>query len=179
MPKLIVLFDLADEISTIGEKLIPNWFAFLVQLTALLLLLAIVFFVAYKPVKNLLEKRADYIQKEVTDAEESNKIAHENAIKSEQMIADSKKTANEIVENANKRALKEAEDIKEETREEISRMKKAAEKEIEDAKAQSLKDIHTEMVNVALSASEEILGREVDKNDNEKLARDFINNLEN
>ena len=86
------------------------------------------------------------------------------------MIIDSKKTASEIIESANQRAIKEAEEIKEETRSEISRMKKAAEEEIRDAKAQSLKDIHDEMVDVALCASEEILGREVDKKDNEKLS---------
>lgn len=178
MPNFYVFFDLGNEISSIGEKLIPNWFAFLVQLVALILLLVLIFFVTYKPVKKLLNDRAEYIEKEVKDAEEDKKIARENAIKSEQMITESKKTASEIIETANKRALKEAEDIKEETREEISRMKKAAELEIEDAKVQSLKDIQDEMVNVALCASEEILGREVSKTDNEALARNFIDNLD-
>ena len=178
MPTIYVFFDLGEQISQIGSKLIPNWISFLIQLIALILLLVIVFVFAYKPVKGLLEKRADYIEKEVKDAEESNKIARENAIKSEKLITDSKKTANEIVEAANVRAQKEAESIKEETLEEISRMKKTAQAEIEDAKAQSLKDIQNEMVDVALCASEEILGREVSKTDNEKLARNFIDNLD-
>lgn len=178
MPTFYVFFDLAGEISSIGEKLIPNWFAFLVQLIALVLLLVVIFIFAYKPVKALLDKRADYIEKEVKDAEESNKVARENAIKSEQMITDSKKTANEIVEAANIRAQKEAEKIKEQTLDDIVKMKKAAQIEIEDAKAQSLKDIQKEMVDVALCASEEILGREVSKTDNENLARNFIDNLD-
>lgn len=178
MPNFYVFFNLADEISGIGEKLIPNWFAFLVQLISLIVLVAVIFIFAYKPVKKILDKRADYIEKEVKDAEENSKIARENAIKSEQIITDSKKTASEIVESANIRAQKEADEIKEETRLEISRMKKAAEKEIEDVKEQSLKDIHDEMVDVALCASEEILGREVSKADNEKLARNFIDNLD-
>lgn len=178
MPTIYVLFDLKDEISSIGEKLIPNWFAFLIQFVALVFLLVIIFFVAYKPVKKLLNARADYIEKEVKDAEESNKVARENAIKSEKIITDSKKTANEIIDAANIRAQKEADSIKEETLQEIKRMKEAAQVEIEDAKAQSLKDIHDEMVDVALCASEEILGREVSKTDNEKLARNFIDNLD-
>lgn len=178
MPTIYVFFDLAEEISSIGEKLIPNWFAFLVQLIALILLVVIIIVFAYKPVKKLLDTRADYIEKEVKDAEENNRIAKENALKSEQLITDSKKTANEIVEAANVRANKEAESIKEATTEEVIRMKKAAQAEIEDAKAQSLKDIQREMVDVALCASEEILGREVSKADNEKLARNFIDNLD-
>ena len=178
MPTIITFFDLAEEISSIGSKLVPNWFAFLIQFVALILLLTIIFIFAYKPVKKLLNARAEYIEKEVKDAEENNDIARKNAQKSEQMIIDSKKTASEIIESANQRAIKEAEEIKEETRNEISRMKKAAEEEIRDAKAQSLKDIHDEMVDVALCASEEILGREVDKKDNEKLARNFISSLD-
>lgn len=178
MPQIYTFFDLSEEISSIGEKLIPNWFAFLVQLIALIVLLIIIFVFAYKPVKSFLDKRADYIEKEVKDAEENNRIAKENALKSEQMITDSKKTASEIIENANQRALKEADEIKDETRNEISRMKAAAEEEIKEAKAQSLKDIHNEMVDVALCASEKILQREVDKSDNEQLARDFIDNLD-
>lgn len=178
MPTIYVFFDLADEISGIGEKLIPNWFAFLVQLIALILLVVIIIVFAYKPVKRLLDARADYIEKEVKDAENSNKVARENALKSEKLITESKKTANEIIEAANVRATKEAELIKDATVEEIARMKKAAQEEIEDAKVQSLKDIHKEMVDVALCASEEILGREVSKTDNEKLARNFIDNLD-
>ena len=46
MPTIYSFFDLADEISSIGEKLIPNWFAFLVQLISLVLLLVIIFIFA-------------------------------------------------------------------------------------------------------------------------------------
>ena len=88
MPTIYSFFDLAEEISSIGEKLIPNWFAFLVQLISLVLLLVIIFIFAYKPVKKLLNARAEYIEKEVKDAEEDKRIARENAVKSEQMIVD-------------------------------------------------------------------------------------------
>ena len=41
----------------------------------------------------------------------------------------------------------------------------------------ALNDIRNEMVNVALTASKEILKREVDEKDNTRLAEDFINRL--
>ena len=56
-------------------------------------------------------------------------------------------------------------------------MKIAAEQDIEQAKQDALKDIRNEMVSVALTASKEILKREVDSEDNTKLAEDFINRL--
>ena len=65
----------------------------------------------------------------------------------------------------------------EEARSEVKDMKIVAEQDIEQAKQDALNDIRKEMVNVALTASKEILKREVDKDDNTRLAEDFINRL--
>lgn len=65
----------------------------------------------------------------------------------------------------------------EEARSEVKDMKIVAEQDIEQAKQDALNDIRKEMVNVALTASKEILKREVDKDDNARLAEDFINRL--
>ena len=65
----------------------------------------------------------------------------------------------------------------EEARSEVKDMKIAAEQDIEQAKQDALNDIRKEMVNVALTASKEILKREVDSEDNTKLAEDFIDRL--
>ena len=64
-----------------------------------------------------------------------------------------------------------------EAKEEVKEMKLAAEQDIEQAKQDALDDIRNEMVNVALTASKEILKREVDSDDNKRLAEDFINRL--
>ena len=64
-----------------------------------------------------------------------------------------------------------------EAKEEVKEMKLAAQDDIEQAKVDALNDIRNEMVNVALSASKEILKREVDEKDNARLAEDFINRL--
>lgn len=170
-------FDLGEEISSIGEKLIPNWFAFLVQLVALIVLLIIIFVFAYKPVKALLDKRADYIEKEVKDAEENKRIAEKNALESEQLVIDSKKKANEIIKDATLKAENNSRKILDETNQTISKMKRDAEEDIAKSKEQSLKDIHDEMVDVALDASKEILKREVNEKDSRRLAKDFIDDL--
>ena len=49
--------------------------------------------------------------------------------------------------------------------------------DIERAKEDAKQDIRNEMVNVAISASEEILKREVDNADNKRLAEEFIDQL--
>ena len=58
--------DIGETIGTIGQKLIPSWISFVIQLTSFLILLLVVFFIAYKPVKKMLKKRADYIENEIS-----------------------------------------------------------------------------------------------------------------
>ena len=81
------------------------------------------------------------------------------------------------MQNATKQGAIKYEAMMEEAREEVKEMKIAAEQDIAQAKQDALNDIRKEMVNVALAASKEILKREVDTEDNVKLAKEFINRL--
>ena len=168
---------ISEEISSIKDKLIPNWVSLVVQITALAILILIVVFCAYKPVKKMLKKRADYIENNIRESEESKAIALKREKQSSEIILDSKKQAASIIEEAQISASKEKEVMIAEAKEEIRKMKSDAEKDIELSKQEALDDIHSEMVNVALAASSEILKREVNDKDNARLAEEFIDNL--
>ena len=43
------------------EKLIPNFWSFLIQLLSLIVLIVVIIVFAYKPVKKILKTRQDYI----------------------------------------------------------------------------------------------------------------------
>ena len=166
-----------DPLQTIGERLIPSWLSFVVQLSSFIILLLVVFFVAYKPVKRILKKRADYVENQIKEAAENNASAlKENEIAKEN-VANSKKEASLIIANAEKAGQEKYDAIIEEAKSEVDEMKKQAEVDIERAKQDAKQDIRNEMINVALGASEEILKREVDNDDNKRLAEDFINRL--
>lgn len=162
---------------TIRKNLIPNLGSFLVQFCAFVVLLLVVIFFAYKPVKKMLKKRQDYIEQEISDAEKSKAEAKINLEQSEQAVTASKKTASQIIEDANIQAKKQQEEILAEARKEVELMKTNAQKDIERSRQEALDDIHKEMVEVALLTSEEILKREVNKKDNARLAEDFIDKL--
>ena len=176
MPVLF-LNDIGETISSIGEKLVPNWVSFVVQFLSFLILLLVVFFVAYKPVKRLLKKRADHIEDEINQAEEKNVLAAQSVSEAKELISSSKVQASEIIKNAEAQGQEKYDAMILEAKQEIAEMKKAAQEDIERAKVDAIEDIRSEMVNVALSASKEILKREVDSKDNVKLAEDFIKQL--
>ena len=160
------------------NKLIPNWISFVVQLAALLVLIAVVIFFAYKPVKKIIETRQQYIEDNIKQAEADKAIAAQNAKQSEEMIIASQKKADQLVEDARKTSLEERNRMVEETNQLITKMKDDAQKDIEQATLDAKDEIRKEMVNLALSASSEILKREVNAKDNARIAEDFIRSIE-
>ncbi len=186
-----ILFTIMDDImdapggiedtlntETFLEKLIPNFWSFLVEFLALVVLIVVVFFIAYKPVKRMLKKRQDHIEENIRSAEESNQIAQMNKSESEQLIIDSKKQANEIIESAKEKAIVEQHLIEEQSKEDIAKMKERAEEEIRLKEEESLKAIHDEMVDVAIDASSELLKRNLNTDDNKRLVQDFIKEMD-
>ena len=162
---------------TIKKNLVPSWLSLVVQFSAFVVLMIVVIFFAYKPVKRMLKKRQDYIEQEISDAERSKAIAAMNLAQSEEKILASKKEAAEILQNANNQAKIQREETLEDARKEVENMKKMAEADIQRSRQEALDDIHKEMVEVALMTSSEILKREVNDEDNARLAEEFINKL--
>ena len=169
--------NIGEVIKTIQQKLVPNLLSFVVQFLSFLVLILVVFILAYKPVKKILKKRADYIENEIKEARESNLEAQKSVDEAKEMVASSKLQASEIIARAEKQGQERYDMMLVSANNEIIEMKKEAEKDIERAKEEAIQDIRNEMVNVALSASEEILKREVDSKHNTRLAEDFINRL--
>ena len=177
MSNLVTLADL-----NIGEyiqnNLIPNWVSFACQFGALVVMILVIFFVAYKPVKKMLQKRADYIEQNVRDAEEAKAIALKNSTQSEEMILASKKEAADIIATAKVTAENNRKESIEATQLEINKMKELAEEDIARSKEEAKEEIRQEMVSVALEASKEVLKREVNEKDNSRLIEDFIKDMD-
>ena len=162
---------------TIRNNLIPSWTSFVMQVAAFIILLVVVIFVAYKPVKRILKQRQDYIEQEISDAEKDKATAAMNLAQSEETINSSKREAAQIIEDAKNQALVVKDEILADARNEVAKMKQEAQDDIEKSRQEALDDIHDEMVEVALLTSSEILKREVNDKDNARLAKEFIDNL--
>ena len=163
--------NLAEEII---NKLVPNLGSFLTQFLALVVLILGVIVLGYRPIKKMLDKRSDYIEQNITNAETKSKEAEVNFKQSEEAIIASRKQANELLIQAKSSAMEEKERILEEARQESLQIKKNAEADIERSKEEAKESIRQEMVQVALEASKELLKREVNSKDNERLVEDFI-----
>lgn len=159
------------------SKLIPNWVSFVTQLGALVVLILVVIIFGYKPIKKIITKRQDYIEQNIRDAEEAKATWQENEKKSEETVLASNRTAANIVAEAKDMALKEKAKILEETALEVEKMKLEAENDIARMELEAQEEIRKEMVTIALDASKELLGREIDSKDNTRLIEEFIDEV--
>lgn len=160
------------------DKLFGNFWALLINLGALIVLFIIVFFVAYKPLKKYLDARKDHIEHEMRDAETAKKIYQKKADEGDALVAEAKKQADEIVVEAKENASKISDKIVEEANVEAARRLEEAKKEIALEEERAQDEIHEQIVEVALTASEKVLGREIDREENSRLVDDFASTLE-
>ena len=165
---------IGEELSKISEKLIPNFFSFVVQLLALIVVIIIVSVLLFKPVKKTLVARNDYIEKQLVEAKQNNALSEQNRIQSEQEIIDARKKSSEIIESATKIAEAQKAQILADANDSARKMKLNAEEEIQKAKQEAIDDVHNEIVNVALDASKQLLQREINEKDNSKFVEDFL-----
>jgi len=143
----------------VASKLFPNPFTIVVQLTATAVLFYFLIKLLWKPAKEYINKRQAY--------------AHDQIMNSQRLLAEAKlmeENAKMILKSANQESLSIIEKGKlegnltkdaiiKEARREIDLKLENARREIEQDKAGLKAMIHQEIVDVALLASEQLLGK--------------------
>lgn len=160
------------------NKIFPNGFwDLIIQLLAFVALLVFVFFIGYKPVKKMVAKRREHVANEIAEAEAANKVAQDAAAKSAALIDEGKAQAQAILTKAIAQGEAEKARLLEEADIEIASRKKAADDDIALAKEKSKDEVRDEIVNVALLASEQLLGRSVEDEDHKRMVSSFVDDL--
>lgn len=171
--------DTFGDLKDIADKIIPDdpW-AFVVQLTATLVMVLILSKFLVKPVKNYMAARQAYIQGNLDEAANKNQEADAKLADANAQLKDAKVTSKQMVEQAKVTALNEKDRIVEETKNEVASMKEKARKDIENERIQMKEQLSKEVIDVALEAASKVVEREVSKEDNGKIIDSFIKDKE-
>lgn len=165
--------------SDFTNKLFPNgiW-DLIIQLLALVVLFIVVFLLGYKPLKKMLDKRRQYVEGQLNEAESAKKMILEASSTAQDEINRGKLEAEAILEQARRQAEIEAEMIVQKAKEEAEARRLANEEEIRLAQEASRQETRQQIIDVALQASEAVLGREVDEEDSSRMVNELISTLE-
>lgn len=159
------------EIMDILSLLIPNVWTALSQLCATAILFFLMYKLAYKPVKKILAKRSQFEQSKLQEAQklvdDNEKLAQE----AKANIIESKKSADKIIEEAKKESLTIHDELVSKGKQEADELLARSKASIEQQKQQMVEDIKSQMVDVAMAATEKLLKERVDeKNDKDNIA---------
>ena len=168
---------IGDRIKTTVFDMLPNLWVTLIQLTIFILVVILFMIFAYKPLKKKLNERSEYIEKNIKDSENAKKEAQEALNKANEIILNSQKEAGEIVQNAQFTAQEKVATVEKELATNIEHQKELAHIEIQNERKKMLEDSKTEIVDTAFKASEQILKREVKKDDHDKFVDEFIEEM--
>ncbi len=142
-----------------------------------LLLLVGLYFAAWKPIMEGLEKREHTIAGNIKAAEQANADAQAKLKEYESRLAAASEEATRIVAEARKGAEAAATRIEAEAQDEAARIRERSVAEIDAAKRVALGELAAKSTDVAMALATRIVGREVKAADHQKLIQDMLAQL--
>ncbi|HQL38840.1 MAG TPA: F0F1 ATP synthase subunit B, partial [Anaerolineaceae bacterium] len=143
-----------------------------------ILAFAIVFVVlrawVYKPVLKMLEKRRNTIAQGLEDA----RIAAEARANAEEeagrILADAQAKAADIVRQATERAETAGREVRAAAEAELAREREAAREEIEEERNRILGELRSQVIMLAMSATQKLIGDAMDEKRQHALLQEFF-----
>ena len=162
----------AEEGEPVGLTI--NLFWVLVSAINFLILLAIVWTFAFKPLAKMLDDRKAAIEQGLKDAEQARRDRESAEAERVAALAEARREANDILARAQKVAQESRDADIAATREELERMRVRATAEIEAEKTRAIADLRGEVADLALLAAGRVVGETMSDDRQHRLVQEFL-----
>ncbi|MGL4950272.1 MAG: hypothetical protein ACRC4M_00295 [Mycoplasma sp.] len=163
---------------TIINLIFPNIWVFLATLLATIVLFVSSIWLVWEPFNKKLDARKKMVNSEI---EEITKTKNESILEKERIHNEYVEAQSEIknmLVQANQKANTIHDEIKNSAEQQAHILLKNARQEIEIEKRKMLENINEEILDIAFSAVTEISKQKIDKKENDKLVKEFIESLD-
>ena len=143
----------------------------------LLILYLILKKIAFKPLKNMIDSRQKEVDEMYSNAENAENEAGELRREYEEKLSGAKAESEEILKNAQRRAILREEEIIKEAEAEAGRIMERAEAEIELERRRAVNDVKDEVSEIAISIAEAVIERDINENEHKELIDSFIEKM--
>lgn len=152
-------------------------FTFVLQIISFLFLLAVLSKFLYKPLRKYLEERAQQAASIIEDARGAEEKARQHAEEARKALEAAKEGALKLKEEAKRIADRERLDTVNRARDEAQRLVEEAKKQIAKEREDATKKVASEMGELSLNIAAKILGREIKKDDHQRLIEESIREI--
>ena len=134
----------------------------IVELITFLAMLAILTRYVYPEVVKFAEARQRLIAQQLKDAEQARADAQEHLQEAEAKVNDARRTAQSLIDAANKSAEQLRQETKQKAEDEARRLVAAALKEIEAERLKAIQSVRGEVAGLVVAATEKVIGETLD-----------------
>lgn len=159
-------------LAAIGDLI--EWESIVMHLIALIILTVGLYFLLFKPVKRMIKERQDKIRKIEKENADLNDEVKKMKESSEIVLADARKEAAVIHENAVKVANQKADEIVQSARRQAKGMIDRTEQELEEERRKLGSDIEKQIAEVSVAVAQKVIARDITPEDNKKLIEESL-----
>jgi len=162
------------QIIDILELLIPDVWTAITQLCATAVLFFLMYKLAWKPVKKILDTRSKFEQEKLAEAEALKKENEEIAKQAKDIISDANRDAEAIVKEAREEGQTLKNELIEEGKKQSAQLLENAKHDMEMQKTKMMEEMRSEIVDTAISAAEKVLQSKVDGEAERQSINSFV-----
>lgn len=151
-----------------------NLFWVLVSAINFLVLLAILWTFAFRPLARMLDDRKSAIEQGLKDAEQAREDRDRAGAERAAALAEARREASEILARAQKLAQESRDSDIAATRVELDRMRERAAAEIDAEKMRAIADLRSEVADLALAAAGRVVGETMSDERQRRLVQEFL-----
>src|SRR5215210_2765019 len=128
----------------------------------------------YPPIRRQIQERQSQIERAIDEAEKTRAEARELLAEYRRQMEEARGEGRQILEDARKQAEAQRERTKREAREEGDRIIQRAREEIDRERESALREVP----DMVVQASEQVIGRSIDRDEHERLISQALDELE-
>ena len=161
-----------------NEWFLPDPGLFIWTVITFLVVLGILKWKAWGPLLDALDEREKRIEESLNQAEKIIEDQAQSAKDNEKILVQAREEANQIIADAKDAGENLKNKLSEEGQEKYEALISNAKADIESAKDQALNDIKTMVVEIALEASEKIIKRNLNNEDNKNIIEKTVKSFQ-
>ena len=135
---------------------------FAIQLLNFAVVIAILWFLIFKPLTKMMEERRKLVEQGLDDAKESKDQLALSDKKAEVILQKANRQANKIVEDAKNQADDNTKDSVDYARAEVAKVVAQGKKVIEEERGKMMDEVKEDLVDIVVQTSEKVLGKTAD-----------------
>ena len=142
---------------------------FIGQLVSFLILLGLLVYVGYKPIRKMLDERANRIKESMEQAEATKQEYEQAKVAVQEQIGKAREEGQAIISQAAQIGDRLKEEARGEARKEAQALVERARVELERERDKVIDDLRHEFVDIAILAAEKVINETLDKERHKKL----------